>query len=261
MEIVIDKSYLQGAPGEEVRRLCEENTVLFTETLLYEMLTTDESSRRKCFAKLPQRDDPVLLMPRTGPLFRYEIEKQRAASPIVDHRVAFSFCFNPRLGGLTFQHSAHEVATLDQWRCDVESEVARFHEVATGVSAWCPSLKTASEKARRVGCEDLKKQACADIEVVRMIYQSISPDGFPCASLLDPSWALFRWVQSHILFGLDYLGRYGFADLPNMPKRVEHDIHDIDYVIFGALCGALATKDADIANNFLLSCPDGKLLS
>jgi hypothetical protein len=42
---------------------------------------------------------------------------------------------------------------------------------------------------------------------------------------------------------------------------VEHDIHDMDYVIFGALCGALATKDVDVANNFLLSCPDGKLLS
>lgn len=261
MEIVIDKSYLQGTPGEEVRRLCEEHTVLFTETLLYELLTTDEPSRRKCFAKLPQRDNPVLLMPRTGPLFRYEIEKQRAASPIVDHRVAFSFRFNPRLGSRTFQHSAHEVATLEQWRGDVESEVLRFRETGVGVAAWCPSLKTVFGQALKVECEGLKKKACADIEVVRMIYRSIRPDGFPCASLLDPSWALFRWVQSHILFALDYLGRYGFSELPNIPKRVEHDIHDIDYVTFGALCGALATKDADIANNFSLSCPDGKLLS
>jgi len=130
-----------------------------------------------------------------------------------------------------------------------------------GVVAWCPLLKTVSGQALKVACEDLKKQACVDMEVVRMIYRSISPDGFPCDSLLDPSWALFRWVQSHLLFALDYLGRYGFEDLPNTPNRVEHDIHDMDYVIFGALCGALATKDADIANNFLLSCPNGKLLS
>lgn len=261
MEIVIDKSYLQGTPGEEVRRLCEEHTVLITETLLYELLTTDEPSRRRCFAKLPEKDNPVMLIPCTGPLFRYEIEKQRAASPIVDHRVAFSFCFNPRFKSRTFEHSAHEVATLEQWRCDVGSEVLRFQEIGMDVAAWCPSLKTVSGQALKVACGDLKEQACVDIEVVRMIYRSISPDGFPCASLLDPSWALFRWVQSHLLFALDYLGRYGFGDLPNIPKRVEHDIHDIDYVIFGALCGALATKDADIANNFLLSCPDGKLLS
>lgn len=261
MEIIIDKSYLEGAPSEEVRRLCEENTVLFTQTLLYEMLTTDEPSRRKCFAKLPQRDNPVLLMPCMGPLFRYEIEKQRAASPIIDHRVAFSFRFNPRLNSRSFQHSAHEETTLDQWRRDVESEVLRFHETGVGVAAWCPSLKTVFGQELKFACEDLKKQACVDIEVVRMIYRSISLDGFPCASLLDPSWALFRWVQSHLLFALDYIGRYGFAELPNMPKRVEHDIHDMDYVIFGALCGALATKDVDVANNFLLSCPDGKLLS
>ena len=260
MEIVIDKSYLQGASGETVRRLCEEHTVLFTETLFYELLTTAESVRDACFAKLPARDNPVALIPRTGPLFRYEIEHRRAASPIADRRLAVTFRFNPRLTSRTFLHPADEETALAEWRREVDQEVATFHEVATGVSAWCPDLKTASGQTLRTACEDLKRQACSDAEITRRVYRSLGLEGFPCASLLDPSWALFRWVQAHLLFSLDYVGRYGFGELPQIPRRVEHDIHDIQYLLFGALCGALATKDAEIASNFMLACPEGTLL-
>jgi hypothetical protein len=64
----------------------------------------------------------------------------------------------------------------------------------------------------------------------------------------------------HLLFALDYVSRYGFSALAEIPKRVEHDLHDIQYVLFGALCGALATRDEDIACNFTLACPEGTLL-
>jgi hypothetical protein len=64
-----------------------------------------------------------------------------------------------------------------------------------------------------------------------------------------------------LLYSLDYIARYGFTDLEKMPKRIEHDIHDMQYVLFGCLCGALATKDRDIMKNFRLACPEGKLLS
>lgn len=36
-------------------------------------------------------------------------------------------------------------------------------------------------------CEDLKRQACGDTEVVRKVYRTLGLEGFPCASLLDPS--------------------------------------------------------------------------
>lgn len=260
MEIVIDKSYLQGAATDEVRCLCEEYIVLFAETLLYELLTTDEPTRDACFAKLPAKDNPVVLIPRAAPLFRHEIERRRPASPVVDHRIAVPFRFNPRLTRRTFRHPPDEEAALGEWRREVEREVATFHEIATGVTAWCPTLKTVSGETLRAACGDLKQQLCAETEIVRKVYRSLELEGFPCASMLDPSWALFRWVQAHLLFSLDYVGRYGLAELPNIPKRVEHDIHDIQYVMFGALCGALATRDGEIAANFKLARPDGTLL-
>lgn len=234
--------------------------MLFTEALLYEILTSDRRTRDRCFTKLPVANNPVVLIPRMGPLIRYEIERHAAASPILDHRVAFPYRFNPRFRDQTFRHSDHEEATLCRWQSDVKQEVLRFNDVATSLSVWCPDLKSVTGEELKNACQDLKKQACRDCKVIQMIYRDISQDGFPPGHLLGHSWALFRWVQAKVLFALDYLGRYGFAELPNVPRRVEHDIHDSEYVAFGALSGALATRDGDIAGNFLLCYPDGRLL-
>jgi hypothetical protein len=260
MEIVIDKSFLQGAPGDVVRRLCDEHTVLLTETLFYELLTAAQHERDACFAKLPDRDNPVVLIPRPGPLFRHEIEELRGASPVANHRIPVTFRFNPNLRRRCFQHPADEQAALADWRRETEEEVGTFHKVATGVSAWCPSLTTVSGERLRVACEDLKRQACADTTVVRRVYLTLGLEGFPHASFLGSGWALFRWVQAHLLCSLDYVARYGFGDLARIPKRVEHDIHDIQYLLYGALCGALATRDSEIAANFSLARPDGTLI-
>ena len=185
MEIVIDKSYLQGASTEIVRSLCEEHSVLFTEALLYEILTSDSHTRDKCFAKLPVTDNPVVLIPRMGPLIRYEIERHTAASPILDHRLSFSYRFNPRFRGQTFQHSDHEEATLRQWKSDVGKEVLRFNDVATSISHWCPDLKSVSGEKLKSACQVLKEQACRDLNVIRKIYRDISPAGYPPDQLVD----------------------------------------------------------------------------
>ncbi len=261
MEIVIDKSYLHGASTETVRRLCEEHNVLFTEALFYELLTTEASERDACFAKFPEKENPVTLIPRAGPVLRYENKHLRAASPLIDHRIKVDFRFNSGFTTGTFQHSPDEETALAEWRQDVKREVEKFHEIATGVSAWCPRLRTVSGEELSIGCEDLKRQACTDPDVVRNVYQSLGLEGFAYPPLLDPSWVLFRWIQAHLLFSLDYIARHGFADLEKIPKRVEHDIHDIQYFLFGCLCGGLATKDKDIVQNFRLACSEGTVLS
>jgi hypothetical protein len=46
MHVVIDKSYLQGASVDTIQRLCGEHKVLFIETLLYELLTTETNQVR-----------------------------------------------------------------------------------------------------------------------------------------------------------------------------------------------------------------------
>lgn len=260
MLVVIDKSYLQGTSTEKVRSLCGEHTVLFIEALLYELLTSEnEAVRTACLAKFPENaGDAIVLIPRVGPLFRYEMQHQRPASPLIDHRVDATL--EALVAGVS-SRPLDEQGTLAEWRQEVQREVDTFRQVATGVSAWCPALLDAPSAVLSSACDDLKRQACSDADVVRKVYRGLELDGFPCAELLDRSWALFRWVQMHLLFGLDYIRRYGFADLAAVPRRIEHDIHDLQYALFGALCGALATKDAGVASNFAIACSDGVVLS
>lgn len=259
MQLVIDKSYLQGASADTIRRLCGEHTVLFIETLLYELLTTESDAvRSACFAKLRGNGNPAILIPRVGPLFRYEMKQLRPALPLSDHRIEATF--ESLMTGV-LSRSLRDDPTLAEWRDEVKREVATFRRVATGVSAWCPALLDAPSAVLSSACRDLKLQACCDTDVVRKVYLSLGLEGFPPASSLGPSWVLFRWVQMHLLFGLDYIDRYGFADLAALPKRLENDIHDLQYAVFGALCGALATRDAAISANFTMACPEGVLLS
>jgi len=42
-------------------------------------------------------------------------------------------------------------------------------------------------------------------------------------------------------------------------QKIEHKMLDIEYVILGALAGALASKDDKLVENYLLVCPDGLL--
>lgn len=259
MQVVIDKSYLQGVSAGALQNLCAEHTVLFTETLLYELLTTEnEAVQRACFAKFPEMNANVVLIPRTGPLFRHEMEHQRSASPLTDHRVQATF--EDLVTGV-LSRPLDQRPEMADWRAEVQREVTTFHQVATGVSAWCPPIRDARGPVLDTACEDLKRQACGDADVVRKVYASLGLEGFPSASLLEPSWALFRWVQMHLLFGLDYIRRYGFADLAAIPARVEHDVHDLQYTMYGTLCGGLATRDVDIGCNFRMACPTGALLA
>lgn len=140
MEIVIDKSYLQGASPEKIRGICAEHTVLFIEALLYELLTTEVEVQRRCFAKLSEENANVIVVPCTGPLFRYEMERQRPASPLMDHRVQIKF---QSLADGVFSRPLNEHPALAKWRLEVQREYDTFHQVAKGIAEWCPALTNA----------------------------------------------------------------------------------------------------------------------
>ena len=81
------------------------------------------------------------------------------------------------------------------------------------------------------------------------------------ADVIDPNWAHFRWVQVRVIYSLDLLLKYQ-GQLPiNVSKsfwrKIEHEMLDTEYVILGALAGALASKDERILENYLLVRPDG----
>ena len=90
-------------------------------------------------------------------------------------------------------------------------------------------------------------------------------DVIPDQSVLNESWALFRWLQVNLLFSLDIRRRYGeisFSELTNKQHTdFEHDVLDAHYLIQGVLQGAFATKEKKLIRFFNLLCPDGILVT
>jgi hypothetical protein len=260
LEIVLDKSYLEASGKAQIHRLCQEHTVLFLESLFYELLTTTVDQRIKCFSKLPPTENPVALIPRLGPLLRYEIAQKKPARPLSAHQIGIPFSFNPGLLDPDFKILDNQGNDIADWRREVDGDVRAFHELAVSITTWCPELLELRGRQFAEKCLELKREAANNHRVVKGIYNTLGIAGFPEASEIDPSWVIFRNLQSHILAYLDYLLRNGIGKQTISWIRIEHDIHDIQYATYGAHAGALASKDRKVIENFLLMAPNGFLL-
>ena len=51
--LLIDKNILQGWPAEEVRQLGIDYQLLMPDVLFFELMSTDDIARARCFRKLP----------------------------------------------------------------------------------------------------------------------------------------------------------------------------------------------------------------
>jgi hypothetical protein len=71
---------------------------------------------------------------------------------------------------------------------------------------------------------------------------------WPHAALLDETWFHFRHYQALVLQGLILLRRHQNPKDIRSPKRLEHDIHDVEYLTLGLMTGHLATNE--ISNDF-----------
>lgn len=268
-EVVIDKSFLDGvAAAVRVQQLCASRSCLFTETLFYEAMTTTAESRVRCFAKLPDKTNPVFLLPRSGVLMVFECERQRACGPLVDHRVQHSFVFNAGLRTGTYVAPPEVEQTLARWQAEVDVDTRSFLDRCQSVHEFFPELIGIEFRDFPAAVENARERVAGDIELVRRIYGSFIGDSSlanaPAPSAIGPEWFLFRWLQSQLLATLRLFARYQ-CRIPNPPSpavlcKAEHSMHDADYVALGSLAGVVATLDSEVADDFRLLRPDGVVL-
>lgn len=114
-EIVVDKSFLDGAPGVQVRQLFSTHKALVIESLFFELMTTDAKSRVRCFSKLPEAPSSFALIPNIGPLLHFELEHRRPCTPLHDRRIEGSYCFNIKLRDGTYVLEGDTLAELQAW--------------------------------------------------------------------------------------------------------------------------------------------------
>ena len=264
--IVLDKCFLQGAKKSRVLELAGTHRLVMSDALFYELLTASEPGRSRCFAKLPQTDNPVDLVNHIGTLMRIEIDTQQPAGKPSTHREVLRFQFNSRLLKSDYQLPDEAQQEVDRQTMDLRSDVHSFVDRASQVHSFFPDLlvgSTYQQIQARVGAE----RAIAEPGSLLDFYSSLVPPlgerQLPPARLVTEDWALYRWLQVQFLFALDlfvrYQGKIPATFSSAIYEKLEHDVLDAQLLMLGCLEGAFATREKKLARWWRLLCPRGAL--
>jgi len=263
-QIVLDKSFLDCKGLSEVVKLCEQAVVVMTDSLFYELITTDKSSLRRCFERLPNGNNPVILV-ALGTLLHYESEKGYPCGELMQHAVKERYIFNKKLreGTFVFEGKVNEARKRDQYHVKKRTQhfierclcVHEFFHELNGIP-WRDFPKTIGEARRKVAeNHDFIRDMCSK-------YLRFDDEIKP--SRLDTNWAWFRLIQCQLLGALrlfgEWQGKHPKDSGARFFTKTEHSMLDVDYVVMGALAGGIATLDKQMREDFLMVCPHGKLI-
>lgn len=257
MDIVLDKCYLHAVSTEKTLTLCQENNLLMPEILFYELLTTTPKKRATCFCKLPDIENPVILIPNVGTLLRYEVENQIPCKPVTKVAInisdEFRINFNRDLRNKNYTLSIKEAKKVKRWNEKITNDVEEFRQSSAIAHHWFPSLEKYKPGQDATIIEDAESHIANDKELIKRIYNEIRQSHFPISDMINSQWTLFRWLQINLLAAVDYIRRFGPNNTSAKIESIENDFHDIQYCITGVQVGALASLDGRV-KKFLRKC-------
>jgi hypothetical protein len=266
--VVLDKNFLQGANSQRVRELAESHRLIMPGALFYELMTTSSESRRKCFSKLPQTENPVVLVDHMGLLLAYELARHRPAGQPSGHRIHMRFRFNERLLSEDYVLPDEAKQVIYEQTLETEQDIDRLIDLSEQTPSLFQGLLSGTT-AQRASALSQAETAISRLDVVQRFYQVLqAPEGAPAYPHLFGrlgKWAHLRWLQVQMLFSLHlYVRHQGRLREELTPKgriRLEHDVHDAQILAFGILEGALATSEVKLVRWWSLLRPDGEIFS
>jgi hypothetical protein len=268
MNVVLDKSYLQGSSKNEIHQMCLQHQLIMPEVLFMEILTTKTANMAKCFKKFPEIENPVALVPNVGSLIRYETDKNRPCSPIETQFLKIRYVFNELLAKNQFDFNEEQKDSLKEWETSANEGTEGFIEKAIVTDGWFPRLRGYMPGQSPSLITDAMDIVATDLDFVRKIYSQLRDEIqetykaiWPEPQRIDKRWILLRYLQVHLLGALEYIRKYGKESPHMISKRLENDYLDIDYCIIGTLSDGLATRDMTMAKVYNLVCPEKTLIS
>jgi hypothetical protein len=268
MNVVLDKSYLQGSSKNEIHQMCSQHQLIMPEVLFLEILTTKTENMVKCFKKFPEIENPVALVPNVGSLIRYEAEKDSPCSPIETQFLKIRYVFNERLAKNQFVFTEKQKASLKEWEASTNEGAGGFIEKAIVTDGWFPELSGYKPGESPNLITDAMDMVATDLDFLRKIYGQLRDEIYetykslwPEPHRIDKDWILLRYLQVHLLAAIEYIRKYGKESQAMITKRLENEFLDIDYCIIGTLSDGLATRDKTMAKFYNLLCPDKALIS
>lgn len=264
--VVLDKNFLQGAPANAAMELARGYRLVMPGALFYELLTTSAEVRKRCFAKLPQTENPVVLVDHIGVLLSHESATGKPSGKPSGHRIDFSFRFNERLLAEDYELPEEAKTALEEQTKDVESDVRQLIALAEMTPSLFPGLlvgTTAQQHAARRRAE----AAIGQLEQIHKFYSVLQPVlpelRYPVVFDKFKKWTFLRWLQVLMLFALDlfvrYQGKLRDGLTQKVLERLEHDVHDAQILVMGVLEGAIATREKKLLQWWPLLCPAGRI--
>jgi hypothetical protein len=259
--LILDKSYLQGAQPEHIEWLRARYVVFMPDVLFYELLTAEESERMHCFRHLPPGENPVVVLPGVGDLLQYEAKYRKACTPLSERQWVARFKFNDAFREPGVKLSLEDQTVIDELQAKTVKNLENLKGALSSVDGFFPELKGLGPGERPDRISDVKKAIAEDWRMIREIYGMIHGPEFPPAEVIDPSWALFRWLQVWLVAAVDYVHKYGKNIHTPSAKRFMNEYHDLDYTIAATLAEGLASVDIPMVARFQLLCPTGLVIS
>lgn len=255
--VVIDKSYLQSAKPKELHEIAEDNKLLLTMALVYELFTAEmkRGPKEGIYKKLLDLEDSISFVGPVNDLIRYECENHCPCIPLDEQFEKF----DPRLFAPEYNLSERQKRIIDFFGKEWENEVETFKILGSKVSEVLPELQTMNPGSEREKVQFVLEALASKPEKIKQIYKQIPLEYKPPPNLIDERWVFFRKTQIYLAYGVEYTRKFGTGKIEDIAKRFPNDVIDMEYLIIGILTGALATDDKDLKRFFSLFCPNGKL--
>lgn len=240
--VVLDKSYLQGCTQKDLQEITENNRLLVTAHLGYEIFT-DDRHFKNCVGKLiPFRHHIDLINP-IGTLYRFEREKQKSCMPLSTH--FFSGILNENFN---FKFDEEQQKHLQNTKDDYEIwKPKEFEKIVLEIRAKSRSFNIQND--------------VRDPKVIRKIYQRLKTPSLPPSCKLNEKWAIFRKLQVDLIAAEQYWHSYNGKNFNIRNIKKSHDQIDFRICVFASLTEAVATNDKTIKRYFSLICPEGTIYS
>ena len=266
LAIILDKSFLQGSKASRIHELATTHRLVVSDALFYELLTSSEPGRSRCFAKFPPVENPVDLVSHIGTLMRLEINAHAPCGRPSEHREQLVFNFNPRLVNADYLLPEKARANVEKQTAELRSEVKAFVEQVGTIRSFLPNLLTGTDAYQRAANADAERALVEPRALIPFYSQLEPPSGekvWPTPELVSEEWAIYRWLQVKLLFALDVYVRYRGV-VPQVLSRgtyekMEHDVLDAQIFALGCLEGAIATREKKQKRWWALVCPTGSL--
>jgi len=266
MNVIVDKSWLTKIGRNKLQTFSRNKILLLIDAFGYEIFSTDQSDIDKkeqamsLWQKLYLVRSFVKLTWGIGYFFDFEINNQVPIDKISNHYFPVNFKPSENLLDGTAVFSYEEMMALFKHMHQYEVEgVNSYKQISAGVHNYIPELRNIKVGYNREDIMFIYNKVAQDYDFVKFVYNDFRPEHFPPTKLLDQNWVIFRWLQTNLLYGIDYTRKYGVDNLEiDTPKFINTNI-DINYVILGVLGDSIATFDKDLKFFYKLLYPGKKI--